>query len=98
MVTRLHGTLKRELPIRGRAYVVTLDEAGIKLTVKGRRKGQQMLWNDIVSGDAALAVALNASLTQANDEPQALAPPDPLQHRKPVRASKGKPARRRAVR
>jgi hypothetical protein len=95
MVTRLHGTLKRELPIRGHAYVVTLDEAGLKLTLKGRRKGQQLLWNDIVTGNAALAVALNASLAQANDEPQT--PADTLPQRKPVRTIKAKAGRRRAV-
>jgi hypothetical protein len=65
MVTTLHGSLRRELTIRGHAYVVTLDEDGIKLTLKGHRKGQQLRWNDLVSGDAALAVALNASLAQA---------------------------------
>jgi hypothetical protein len=71
MVTTLHGSLRRELTIRGRAYVVTLDEDGIKLTLKGHRKGQQLRWNDLVSGDAALAVALNASLAQAGRQPPA---------------------------
>jgi len=33
--------------------------------VKGRRKGQELAWKDLVSGDAALAVALNATLAQA---------------------------------
>ena len=69
MVTRLHGALRREISVKGRAYVVALDDAGIKLTLKGHRKGQEVSWNDLVSGDAALAVALNASLAQANDEP-----------------------------
>jgi hypothetical protein len=69
MVTRLHGALKREILIKGHPYVVALDDSGIRLTLKGRRKGQQMLWDDFVSGDAALAVALNASLARANDVP-----------------------------
>ena len=67
MVTKLHGLLKRELQIKGRAYVVALDETGIKLTVKGRRLGQELKWDDFASGDAALATALNASLARAND-------------------------------
>jgi hypothetical protein len=74
VVTRLHGALKREVSIKGRAYVVLLDEYGIKLTVKGRRNGQQVRWEDFVNGDAALAVALNASLAQANDDPPAARP------------------------
>jgi hypothetical protein len=68
MVTNLHDVLKREVSIKGRPYVVALDEKGIKLTVKGRRNGQQVAWDDFVNGDAALAVALNASLAQANDD------------------------------
>lgn len=68
MVTELHGTLKRQVSIKGRPYVVALDDSGIKLTLKGRRNGQQLKWSDLVSGDAALAVALNASLAHANDE------------------------------
>jgi hypothetical protein len=69
MVTKLHGLLKREVQIKGRAYVVALDNSGIKLTLKGRRLGQQLKWEDLASGDAALATALNASLAQANDLP-----------------------------
>ena len=69
MVTRLNRPVRREVVIRKRAYVVTLDDEGLKLTLKGHRKGQQLKWDDLVSGDAALAVALNACLSQANDAP-----------------------------
>jgi len=68
VVTKLHGALRREISIQGRAYVVALDATGIKLTLKGHRKGQEISWTDFVSGDAALAAALSASLAQANDE------------------------------
>jgi hypothetical protein len=37
----------------------------LKLVAKGKRKGQELAWKDLVSGHAALAVALNASLKQA---------------------------------
>jgi hypothetical protein len=70
MVTKLDKTLKRELSIKGRAYILTLDDAGLKLTLKGHRKGQELLWDAFVTGDAALAIALNASLAQANDAPK----------------------------
>lgn len=68
MVTKLHDVLRRELNIQGGAYVVALDDKGIKLTLKGRRNGQQVLWDDFVNGDAAFATALTASLAHANDE------------------------------
>jgi len=32
------------------------------LTAKGKRKGLEIQWRDLVSGDAALTAALNASL------------------------------------
>jgi hypothetical protein len=69
MVTKLDRVLRREVMIKRRAYVVTLDAEGLRLTLKGHRKGQALRWEDFVSGDAAFANALNASLTQANDAP-----------------------------
>jgi hypothetical protein len=62
-MTPLSKPLKRELSIKGRAFVVTLSPEGIALTLKGKRKGQELRWEDLVSGDAALATALNASLS-----------------------------------
>lgn len=62
MTTRLDGTLKREILVDGEPYTVTLSEIGIKLTRKGRRKGLVLNWKDLLSGEQALAVALNASL------------------------------------
>lgn len=64
MATRLEKPLKRELTVKGEAYILSIDPAGLKLTRKGRRKGQELAWHDLVSGDAALAVALNASMEQ----------------------------------
>ena len=63
MTTRLDGTLKRELTIRGVAYTLSLSTTGFVLALKGRRNGLEIAWADLVSGDAALATALNASLT-----------------------------------
>jgi hypothetical protein len=69
VVTKLERALRREVIIKKRPYVVTLDAEGLKLTLKGHRKGQELRWEDFVSGDAAFAVALNASLSNANDAP-----------------------------
>ena len=62
MATKLDKTLKRELEIEGTSYMLALSPEGLKLTEKGRRKGLELSWKDLVSGQAALATALNASL------------------------------------
>jgi hypothetical protein len=62
MTTPLRTALKRGLTIEGREYVVTLTEANLKLTLKGKRNGFELPWAQIVNGEAALAVALQASL------------------------------------
>ena len=65
MTEKLDKPLKRELDIDGETYVVTITAEGMKLVRKGKRKGQELAWKDLVSGEAALAVALNASLKRA---------------------------------
>jgi hypothetical protein len=61
-MTKLDKPLKRELKLKKQSFVLTIDPKGLKLTKKGRRKGIEIAWADLVSGDAAMAVALNASL------------------------------------
>jgi hypothetical protein len=63
-MTKLEKTLKRELHIEGEEYVLTLSPDGFKLTQKGKRKGIELAWKDLISGQAAMSVALNASLEQ----------------------------------
>lgn len=62
MATKLDKPLKRELRIAGKPYMLTVTPEGLKLVPKGRRKGQELSWSALVSGEAALAAALNASL------------------------------------
>jgi len=77
MTTKLDGILKRELSIGGEPYTLALSQEGFTLALKGHRKGLDIRWADLVGGDAALATALNASLT-ANIVPRAkTAQPDP---------------------
>jgi hypothetical protein len=64
MATKLEKTLKREVSIDGKPFVVSLSPQGLKLVGKGRRKGLELTWSDLASGDAALATALNASVAQ----------------------------------
>ena len=65
-MTKLEKELKREIVIDDKPYVVTISPQGLKLTEKARRKGQELAWKDLVTGDAALATALNASVESAN--------------------------------
>ncbi|MBW8779958.1 MAG: hypothetical protein JF585_12210 [Burkholderiales bacterium] len=51
------------MTVEGVDYTVALDPDGFRLTAKGKRTPQvELLWRDLLSGEAALAVALNASL------------------------------------
>jgi hypothetical protein len=54
--------LRRELLIGQDPYTLTLSEEGFSLVLKSRRKGLEIRWAELVSADAALATALNASL------------------------------------
>jgi hypothetical protein len=64
MTTKLEKELRREIEIDGKPYTLTLGPDGVKVTEKGRRKGQELKWKDLVSGDTALATALNASVDE----------------------------------
>ena len=64
MATKLEKALRREFEIDGKPYMLTISPQGMKLVPKGRRKGQELAWSALVSGEAALAVALSASLAR----------------------------------
>jgi len=70
MATLLDKTLKREVRIGGRAYIVAISPLTLKLTPKGKRKGLELNWEALVSGDAALAAALNASVGRFTADPR----------------------------
>ena len=65
MATVLEKELKREIDVDGVAYIVLLDPAGLRVVPKGKRNPIVTLsWKELVSGEAALAVALRASIAQ----------------------------------
>jgi hypothetical protein len=70
MTTSLDKTLKRELRIGDRAYILAISPLTLKLTPKGKRKGLELNWEALVNGDAALATALNASVGKFSAEPR----------------------------
>ena len=62
MATKLEKPLKREVELDGKPYMLTITPEGLKLVPKGKRNGLELAWKALVSGEAALATALNASL------------------------------------
>ena len=65
-MTKLDKPMRRELQIGDQVYTLTIGPDGLKLVEKGRRKGIELAWTALVSGDAALASALQASVAGAN--------------------------------
>jgi hypothetical protein len=61
-MTKLDKPLRREIDIEGQPHVLVISPQGLKLTVKGKRRGHEISWQDLVRGNTALATALNASL------------------------------------
>lgn len=90
MTTKLDTQLKRELIVLGKPYTLIISPNGLTLTPKGKRKGYELAWVDLVSGDAALAVALNASLAHGpKPEPAPTkSPPTPKPKRVKPRGAK----------
>lgn len=64
-MTPLDRPLKRSVAVGEAVYTLTIDPQGLKLVEKGRRKGLELYWSDLVNGDAALAAALNAAVAGA---------------------------------
>jgi hypothetical protein len=62
MTTKLDKSIKRELDLDGKLYTVTIAPDGIKVVEKGKRKGQEIPWRSIISGDASLNESLKISV------------------------------------
>ena len=63
-MTKLDKPLRREIAVAKKIYTLVIDPAGLKLVEKGRRKGVALQWKDLLSGDAGLAAALQASVAR----------------------------------
>lgn len=62
MATKLDKTLKREIEVDGQAYMVAISPEGVKITQKGYRKGQEMTWKAIITGEAQMNQQLQSSV------------------------------------
>ncbi len=75
LATRLDKTIKRELELGGQLYMVSMSPEGVRIVPKGKRKGREMSWETLLSGDAELRRDLNMSLDvydalrQAEEDP-----------------------------
>ncbi|CAN5624068.1 hypothetical protein BH09PSE5_BH09PSE5_41190 [soil metagenome] len=63
MTTVLDKELKRQVSVNGIDYTLAVNPDGFRLTGKGKRTPQvDLRWRDLLNGDAAMAIALSASL------------------------------------
>jgi hypothetical protein len=62
MATKLEKTLKREIDIDGKAYMVAISPEGLKVTQKGFRRGPELTWRSIISGEAEMGQQLRSSV------------------------------------
>ena len=62
VATKLDKVIRRELEIDGEFYTVSISPDGVKIVPKGRRKGHEITWRTLLSGDAELAEQLNISV------------------------------------
>ena len=80
MATVLDKVIKRQVTVDGVDYTVAVDPEGFRLTGKGKRTPEvDLRWRDLLSGEAAMAAALNASLSkkrQAATKPATEQSPD----------------------
>jgi hypothetical protein len=70
MAAKLDKALKRELDLDGELYMVTISPEGVRIVPKGRRKGHEISWRTILSGDAELTQQLRISLDALGSDPE----------------------------
>ncbi len=68
MATKLEKVLKREITIDGKAYMVAISPEGLKVTQKGFRRGQELTWRSILSGEAEMGQQLKSSVDATRDD------------------------------
>lgn len=67
MPAKLDKAIKRELEIQGESYTVTISPEGVRIAKKGHRKGHEMTWTALLSGDAELTQALKISIDASRE-------------------------------
>jgi hypothetical protein len=62
MTAKLDSLIKRELVLGQETYTVSMSPEGVKIALKGKRKGREISWETLLSGDAELTQQLKMSL------------------------------------
>ena len=62
MTPKLDHPIRRELKIGSELYTVAMSPEGVKIALKGRRKGREISWETLLSGDAELTQQLKMSV------------------------------------
>ena len=91
MATVLDKVIKRQVTVDGVDYTVAVDPEGFRLTGKGKRTPEvDLRWRDLLSGEAAMAAALNASLSKKRQatKPATEQSPDPTSKRAPKKRAR----------
>ena len=70
MAATLDKPLKRELQLGHQTYTVTISPLGVRIVEKGRRLGQEVSWEDILTGEAKMQSDLRKSLLDLGDPSQ----------------------------
>jgi len=62
MAPRLTETITREIELDGEPYTVSIGPTGVHIAPKGKRKGHELSWRSLASGEAELNRDLVRSL------------------------------------
>jgi hypothetical protein len=68
MTTKLDKPLKREVDINGVLYTVTFAPQGLKIVERGKRKGPELSWEELLRGSLTLANDLKDSIAVSTEE------------------------------
>jgi hypothetical protein len=71
VTAKLDSLIRRELKLGKELYTVSMSPDGVKIALKGRRKGREIAWETLLSGDAELTQQLKMSVDafgRADDE------------------------------
>jgi hypothetical protein len=69
MPTKLDKTLKREIDVKGKPYIIAFSPEGLKITSKGKRNGQELTWDGLINGtDTAAGASETIGLEESLDK------------------------------
>ncbi len=67
MTTKLDKAIKREVDFNGVAFTVTMSPEGLKIVEKGKRKGHELTWEQLIRGELSLTQKLTDSIDMVKE-------------------------------